>query len=310
MIRSGRSLFAEVEAALVSGTNARLIREVTVGSHVDAVRAYFGSDHWMSFCDALQGDVWHAHQYIETSIHPDSLAAIIERYFAQRGEPLLRTIDYLTPDASSSLGALHNIHPSGLPHFDIFFRHSERKKLGPMDPAQAEDGKNSLFWGSAYMDRFYSGFEFRAIGDEEERKIRQYFKGRHWKDTIRKILDPDIIHLHCNLVISFDPKILELLIREELGRQGWTVDKIVPNVFLVNGVYTGKLVFLGRYPERVYDFGWKYNRDVLIETSMEHWNRTDVPLGFDLCFTSEFNNLIARNTYHRMSRDEIDSITF
>lgn len=277
---------------------------------VDAVKAYFGSNHWRDFCRALEGDVWHAHLYIETSVHPDSLTAVIEKYFQTVGRPLLRTVDYLTPNATSSFGALHNIHPTGLPHFDIFFRHSDSDLIAPMPPSEAEGGKNALFWGRSYMDGFYSKFEFRAIGDAEERQIREYFKGKHWKDTINRILDPDVIHLHCNLVINFDPKILEFMVKEELRAQGWTIDKVVPNVFLVNGTYTGKLVFLGRSPERVYDFGWKYDKDALLEPSTEYWNRDDVPLGFDICYTSEFNNLIARNSYRRLSDAEIASMTF
>ena len=101
----------------------------------------------------------------------------------------------------------------------------------------AERGKNMLSWGKRHMDQFYSQFAFQAMGPTEEREIDDYFASRHWKQTLNLIRDPDIIHVHCNLRLGVDPKILELKARQAFERQGWPIDKIVPNVFEVQGEY-------------------------------------------------------------------------
>jgi hypothetical protein len=279
---------------------------------VDATIDYFRSEHWNNFCDFHlknpDSEIWHGHIYVETSIHPDSLVPIIEGYFQGIGHELSRKIDFLTPGPETGLGALHNIHPPPLPHFDFFFRYNANSVISPMDREKAEKGENALSWGKKFLDDFYRQFDFKSVGPAEEDEIRNYFKLRHWKQTLSFIMDPDVIHVHCNLKINFDPKIIELISRDVLAQQGWTIDKVVPNVFNVKGEYRGKLVFLGSWPEKVYDIGWMYDPDVVIAPSLEPWGRDDCPPGFDLCFTSEFEQLIAADPYIRLEDSEVNSI--
>jgi hypothetical protein len=279
---------------------------------VTDAKNYFKSDHWNQFLDFHlknpETEIWHSHIFVETSIHPESLSTIIENYFESKEMGLKRKIDFLTPGPKSGLGALHNIHPSSLPHFDLFFRHNADVGLTPMSEEKGESGKNALSWGKKHIDDFYSQFNFKAIGPKEEAEIRNFFKSRQWKQAVNWIMDPDVIHAHCNVRISFDPKILELIARDELDSQGWTLDKVVPNVFNVRGEYRGKLVFLGNWPEKVYDIGWRYDPNVVIAPSLEPWGRDDCPPGFDLCFTSEFNDLIAQNEYVKLTETEIKEI--
>lgn len=279
---------------------------------VSTIANYFQSDHWHNFLDFHVSnpdeEIWHSHLYLNTSIYPDSLVPIVEGYFAAKGHELVRCIDFLTPKPESNLGALHNIHPKGLPHFDLFFRFNQDVILEPMPVELAEQGQNALSWGKRYMDEFYSRFAFQAMGPTEEKELDDYFTSRHWKDTLNLILEPDIIHLHCNLRLGIDPKILELKAREAFTQQGWTLDKVVPNVFQVQGEYRGKLVFLGRHPELVYDLGWQFDPNVIIAPSYEPWARDDVQPGFDLCFTSEFKDLIAENPYIQLDASEINDV--
>ena len=44
-----------------------------------------------------------------------------------------------------------------------------------------------------------------------------------------------------------------------------------PNVYLAGGKYRAKLVFMGRKPENVFDIGWKFAPDVVIEPAKEPW---------------------------------------
>ncbi len=277
---------------------------------VNGVLDYLKSDHWNDFLASLQQDednkVWHAHIYAYSSIHPESMNEVLEGYFRKQGRELIRGIDFLTP--GPGVGALHNVHPKGLPHFDLFFRYNSDATFEPMDKEQAESGKNVLIWDKAFMDEFYKKFEFQAVGPYEEQQIRDYFKSRHWKTALNLIMNPDVIHLHINLRLGVDPKILELIARDALREQGWTIDYVVPNVFNVQGEYTGKLVLIGTHPETIYDFGWKFDPNVIIEPDYEVWNVEDAPPGFDWCLTSQFNALIAKDNYIKLTDEEIKSI--
>jgi len=277
---------------------------------IEGLAEYFKSEHWLTFLNFhLQNpdtEIWHAHIYVETMIHPESLLPIMEGFFENYNHPLVRKIDFLSP--APGVGALHNVHPGSLPHFDLFFRFNPDAILAPMEKSKGEFGQNALSWGKKDMDEFYKQFQFKAIGPSEEAEIRKYFRSRHWKQAVGLIMHPDVIHVHCNLRISFDPKILELIARDTLAQQGWTIDKVVPNVFNVRGRYRGKLVFLGTYPERVYDLGWKYDHEVVIAPSYEPWYRDDCQPGFDLCFTSEFDRVVAADPYVKLTQEEVNAV--
>lgn len=278
---------------------------------VDGIVDYFTSDHWTHFLDhhldPPDDEIWHAHSYVETSIHPDSLEPIMEAYFDSIGHGLVREIDYLTP-YGRTYGSLHGVHPDGLPHFDWFFRFNSDAVLTPARDSWGEEGQNALSWGKEYMDDYYAQFDFRPVGPPEEATIRSYFASRHWKQFMNLVTASDVIHVHCNVRLNFDPKVLELLAREELEKQGWTIDKVVPNVYNVDGSYVGKLVFLGRWPELVYDIGWQYDPETLIERADEPLMREDAPDGFDWCLTSEFNELIARDEYIELTDAERQAV--
>ena len=70
---------------------------------IEEVKYYFAeSDHWRRLCAALQDpdpEGSHIHAYVETSVHPDSLEAIMKGYFAQMGWPSRRKIDHMAPKA-------------------------------------------------------------------------------------------------------------------------------------------------------------------------------------------------------------------
>ncbi len=289
-----------------------LEQKITHTQLVEGILDYFQSEHWTNFLDYHldnpSEEIWHSHIYVSTSIHPDSLVPIVEGFFAARHQGLVRCIDYLTPKPEIELGALHNIHPKGKPHFDFFFRFDGNVILEPMPIEKAEKRQNAISWGKSYMDKFYAQFPFQAMGPTEEKQLDDYFTSRHWKDTLNLIMEPDIIHVHCNLLLGIDPKILEIKAQEAFAAQGWTFDKIVPNVFQVQGAYRGKLVFLGRHPELVYDLGWQFDPTMICEPSLEPWSRDDVQPGFDLCFKSEFNALLEKDPYVRLEDEEIKVI--
>lgn len=82
----------------------------------------------------------------------------------------------------------------------------------------------------------------------------------------------------------------------------------MPNVYNVRGTYTGKIVFLGACPEKVYDICWKFDPNVVIAPARDKWLRDDTPQGFDWNLTSEYERIIAHDPYIRLSEEEIGQV--
>ena len=90
---------------------------------LEEVGEYFAeSDHWRRLCATLSGETdphgAHVHAYVDTSVDPYSLEAIITGYFERLGWPSSRKIDHLSVGPGS--GSLHGIElePQMDPRFD------------------------------------------------------------------------------------------------------------------------------------------------------------------------------------------------
>jgi hypothetical protein len=279
--------------------------------HVQGVIDFFNSEFWNDFVDnhlRHPGEVvYHAHIYADTNIHPDSLFPITYAYWKAKGFPITRTIDPMSPKAH--VGALHSIHPIGLPAFDFFYRFNKDVVFGPMPPElpEAEKGHNKLSWGKKYQDDFVKQFDFKVVGEEEDEQIKAYFRTKHWKETIANVMNPQIMHCHANFEINFDPKIFELYTRQALAEIGWRVEKVVPCVYDVKGKYTGKNVFLVGYPEKVFDTTWKYNPNVVIRSAEEHFIHGREP-GFDNWYRPQLDEILAADDFYKMTNEEISEV--
>jgi hypothetical protein len=280
--------------------------------HVEGIIDFFKSDFWNDFVDNHlhhpNGDVvYHAHIYVDTSIHPDSMHPITYAYWKAKGLPLDRCIDPQSP--KDHVGALHGIHPPGLPGFDYFFRYNKDAIIEPMptNVPEAEIGQNQLSWGKKYQDEFVRQFHFKVVGEEEDELIRAYFKTKHWKETLANVMDSRIMHCHANFEINFDPKIFELYVRKALREIGWKLDKVVPCVYLVRGKYTGKNIFSVRWPEKVFDTCWKYNPNMVIHPAEEPWIYDRDP-GFDNWYRPQLDKVLEADDFYRLTESEIAEV--
>ena len=77
-------------------------------------------------------------------------------------------------------------------------------------------------------------------------------------------------------------------------------------MYLVNGNYRGKLVFMGQDPEVVFDIGWEFTPDVLIEPAWEPWIYEDHP-GYDV-WTAQMLAEVMNEDYVRLNDEEISSV--
>lgn len=279
--------------------------------HVQGVIEFFKSDFWNNFItnhlrhpDEM---VYHAHIYIDTCVHPDSMHPIMYAFWKSRGTPCDRCIDPQSP--KPKVAALHGIHPIGYPPFDYFFRFNKDVVVGPMPPEipEAEKGKNQLSWGKKYQDDFVKQFEYKVVGPEEDKIIRDYFCSKHWKETIENVMNPTIMHCHANFYLNFDAKILELYVRQELAKIGWRVEHAVPSVYDVRGQYTGKVIYLVGHPEKVFDTCWRYDPNIVLKHAEDTWifGKDE---GFDNWYRPMYDEIIDGNDFYKMTDAEIGEV--
>jgi hypothetical protein len=112
--------------------------------------------------------------------------------------------------------------------------------------------------------------------------------------------------MHINVHTSIHPDIIQPYAEEALRREGFEIYYTCPNVYLVDGKYRGKLVFMGREPEVVFDIGWKFRPDVLIEPAWEPWIYEANP-GYDV-WTAAMLAEVMNEEYVRLSDEEIREV--
>jgi len=273
---------------------------------VEEVKYYFAeSDHWRRLCGALQDpdpQGTHIHAYVETSVHPDSLEAIMVGYFERMGWPSARKIDHMAPKAG--MGSLHGIEPKGKPHFDYqwFFN----KDVGIRPCEGGESGCNLLIWNRWYINQFYRQFPFRQVGEKEEKALEEYFKSEHFLKGLEFPVMPTTNHMHINVHSSVHPDYIQKYAEAALQRKGWEIYYVCPNVYLVGGNYRGKLVFMGKKPEVVFDIGWKFTPEVVIEPAWETWIFEENP-GYDV-WTSDMLDEVMNEDYVKLTEEEIQEV--
>lgn len=225
------------------------------------------------------------------------MCGIFEKY----GYPSNRRIDRMSP--LQDLGSLHGIEPKGKPHFDFQWYYGD---VGIRGFNGGESGCNLLIWNRWYIDRFYARFNWRQVGAEEEDALQAYFQGEHWKKGCEYVLQNTTTHFHFNVETSIHPDIIRKYAVQALDAQGWKIDYVCPNVYMVKGVYHGKLVFMGRDPMEVYDIGWKFNPDVAMKGTGFPWNFEE-PLGYDLWHLNRYEKLMEAD-YTQLSDKQIAEI--
>jgi len=271
------------------------------------VKSYFAeSDHWRRLCAALQGDPdpqgSHVHAYVETSVHPDSLEALMTGYIDRLGWPSARKIDHMAP--KRGMGSLHGVEPEGKPHFDFQWFFKKDVGLRPCDGG--ESGCNLLVWNRWYINKFYEQFPFRDVGSEEEKALEAYFRSEHFLKGLEFPVMPTTNHMHINVHSSVHPDYIQKHAEAALKHEGINIYYVCPNVYLVGGKYRGKLVFMGKEPEVVFDIGWKFTPQVVIEPAWEPWIFENNP-GYDV-WSSDMLAEVMNEDYVHLTDSEIQQI--
>ena len=273
---------------------------------IEEVKSYFtSSDQWRRLVSALQEpdpQNAHIHLYLRNSIHPKSLEEIVRGYFEIMGWPISRKIDWLGPDPVKM--AFHGVLPEGKVNTDIFWFFDPLVGVRPAEGG--EEGSNLLIWGKHYMDAYYKKFPFREVSLDDKKALGVYFNSSHWQDGLSLVVEPDTVHLHINVESSIHPDEIKRYALESLEAQGWKVDYVSPNVYHVREVIRGKLVFLCREPEKIFDIGWKFNPEVVIKPASEPWIHPEV--GYDRWTKKRFLEQVMYRPFVELSSSEIQDI--
>jgi hypothetical protein len=113
--------------------------------------------------------------------------------------------------------------------------------------------------------------------------------------------------MHINVHSSVHPDQIQRFAESALAREGIALFYTCPNVYLADGKnYRGKLVFMCRKPEVVFDIGWKFTPDVVIEPAMEPWIFKSNP-GYDV-WTSDMLEAVMNADYVRLTDKEIEQV--
>lgn len=273
------------------------------------VKEYFtSSDHWRRICSSLQDpdpQGSHIHTYVDTSVHPDSLEAIICGYFERMDWPSSRKIDHMSPNPAAGMGSLHGVEPEGKPHFD--FQWFFKGDVGLKACNGGESGCNLLIWNRWYINQFNAQYPYIEVGPEEEKAVEEYFKSDHFLKGLEFPVMPTTNHMHINVNAGVHPDIIQKYAEPALAREGIEIYYTCPNVYLGDGVnYRGKLVFMCKSPEVVFDIGWKFTPDVIIEPAMEKWIFAENP-GYDV-WTSDMLAKVMDQDYVTLTDSEIQAV--
>jgi hypothetical protein len=276
---------------------------------LEEVKTYFAaSDHWRRLCCALQDpdpEGTHVHSYVDTSVHPDSLEAIMCGYFERLGYASSRKIDHMSPNPAAGMGSLHGVEPQGKPHFD--FQWFFKEDVGLQACNGGESGCNLLIWNRWYINQFNNQFPYREVGPEEEAAIEAYFRSDHFVKGLEFPVMPTTCHMHINVNSGVHPDYLQKYAEPALAREGIKIYYTCPNVYLGEpNKYRGKLVFMSQDPEVVFDIGWKFTPGVVVEPAMENWIMQDNP-GYDV-WTTDMLEKVMDAPYVTLTDAEIDDV--
>lgn len=230
---------------------------------------YLLSDHWQGFVRELERgkEVRHAHIYVESILHPTSMAEVVRAYFEAAGRPLRRQIRFLSH--GRGFGNVYNVHPEGMCHFEVMMRFSDRIVVEPMAPEATRKGRNAEWWDDDFMQEFYRKFSFRPMGERERADVKAYFESEAWKlGYACMAYEESNVHCHSVVEMSLHPEDVLPFGIEAIERRGWKVDRAVSVVFSVRGLDVGKITYLLSLPEIVLELEWEYNADVTIRPSV------------------------------------------
>jgi len=239
----------------------------------DAVVNYFQSDDWRELMRQMARgkEVRHAHAYADSILHPEPLMTVINEYFKARGLPLQRKIYVLTPGPAHGMTDVYNIHPKAdWGHCELILRYSEEHVLAPMATEATRAGKTVDVWDDAFMEKHYTKYDFKTkLTAAEEKQLIGYFNSPEWELQYHFLMGGTNRHAHSLVVTSIHPELLNKYGVRAMKAKGFEVTKAVSVVYHTKNFDVGKITYLLKKPEIMFELEWDYNPSVVIRPGAE-----------------------------------------
>lgn len=239
----------------------------------DAVVNYFESDDWKELVRQMSRgkEVRHAHAYADSILHPEPLVKIVEEYFKAHGLPLQRKIYLLTPGPAHGMTDIYNIHPKpDWGHCELILRYSGDQILGPMAAGATRTGKTVEVWDDAFMQRHYAKYKFKTkLTSEEEKDLIGYFNSPEWELQFIFMMGGSNRHTHSLVETSIHPELLNEYGVKVMKAKGFEVTKAVSVVYNTRNFDVGKITYLLKQPEVMFELEWDYNPNITIRPGAE-----------------------------------------
>ncbi len=273
---------------------------------------YFRSPQWRDIVQVVQErDMNHMHVYVDTSLDlRDSLRPLVKGSFQRRGWEVYRDIDIMADKPGRA--ALYGINLEDKINFEIYCRLTADAVLAPMPPALGERGGNLRVWTERDIRRFHEQFRWRELSPAEETEVADFFThGKHWQRALDYVVDPDVMHVHCNVEASVHPDVLRKCALQDLATRGWTVKHAIHSIFNGGGYDSGKVIFLGLKPPRTYDIAYYYNPNVLLQVNTQETHMVGgegTGNEFYVVRVSTLQRELAKHSFHALTPAEIQQI--
>jgi hypothetical protein len=229
---------------------------------------YFESETWQELMKnmARGKEVRHAHIWVDSILHPEPLLNIVEEYFKAHGLPLQRKIYLLTLMAVHGMTVIYNIHPKpDWGHCEVIMRYSKDHVLAPMAAGGSQTGKSVEVWDDEYMERHYAKYNFKAKPtSEEEKALTSYFNSPEWELQYIFMMGGSNRHTHSVVETSIHPELLKEYGVKAMEAKGFEVTKAASIVYNMRNFDVGKVYYLLRKPEVMFELDWDYNPNVTI----------------------------------------------
>src|SRR5690606_2838931 len=161
------------------------------GDVIEQISRYFQSPQWMELEDRVENDsvnTLHAHIFVDTDIHPESLCDVLRVYYKARGMKVDRSIDFQPSNVGHHM--LHGIYPAGTFHYDLAWRYAPGSVIAPMPADLVKEKQNLQIWDKKDIAEFFGQYDF--VTDEARAKpaLDAFFASDVWRRTTQLVQDP------------------------------------------------------------------------------------------------------------------------
>jgi hypothetical protein len=166
---------------------------------------------------------------------------------------------------------IYNIHPKAdWGHCELILRYNEDEILAPMAAGATREGKSVEVWDDQYMENLYKKYNFKTkLTSEEEKDLINYFNSPEWELQFIFMMSGANRHAHSLVETSIHPELLNEYGVKAMEAKGWEVTKAVSVAFGLRNTDFGKITYLLKKPEVMFELEWDYNPNLTIRSAAE-----------------------------------------